>query len=300
MGSQLFHASAAAFAAFAALAGCKGSSPPPPSPSPAPSTVASVPASAASSSAPPPSRYHARDVKDGHHVIVSLTYTGKPRPTTFDLPAPYEAHCGTVHAASEALSVGGKGADGVNGAVVWLEGITEGAALPGDALTQDEKACSYSPHVFVGTVAQAIHLTNSDRGNHMVKVDFAGEPHLDDVTRVIGSGEGVILQPLPEWAGRIGRVTCPLHAWMSGWLLLFDHPYFAVTAAGVANMGRVPPGHYQLVVWHEGIDAPFDGKELHASDPASIRVPIDVGKTDVNLAFTLGDDGSISRSAPPK
>jgi hypothetical protein len=86
---------------------------------------------------------------------------------------------------------------------------------------------------------------------------------------------------------------------MSGWMFFFDHPYFAVSAEGVADMRKVPPGHHALVVWHEGIDATFDGKEeLHATEPVSIRVPIDVGNADVKVAVTLGDDGSLKVKGP--
>jgi hypothetical protein len=40
---------------------------------------------------------------------------------------------------------------------------------------------------------------------------------------------------------------------MSGFILVFAHPYFALTdEGGRYRLERVPPGEYRLVVWHEG------------------------------------------------
>lgn len=39
---------------------------------------------------------------------------------------------------------------------------------------------------------------------------------------------------------------------MAGSLLVFDHPYFAVTDEfGVFHLPRLPAGTYTIVVWHE-------------------------------------------------
>ena len=40
---------------------------------------------------------------------------------------------------------------------------------------------------------------------------------------------------------------------MSAFILVFNHRYFAVTAAdGQYQIARVPPGRYTLVAWNEG------------------------------------------------
>jgi hypothetical protein len=39
---------------------------------------------------------------------------------------------------------------------------------------------------------------------------------------------------------------------MQGWIVVVDHPYYAVTDAdGRFTLADVPPGDYQLDVWHE-------------------------------------------------
>jgi len=46
-----------------------------------------------------------------------------------------------------------------------------------------------------------------------------------------------------------------IHNWMSGWWLVLDHPYFAVTdEQGNFAIRDVPTGPQQVVVWHESLD----------------------------------------------
>jgi hypothetical protein len=46
--------------------------------------------------------------------------------------------------------------------------------------------------------------------------------------------------------------TCSIHAWMKGYVGVFNHPYFAVTDAdGKFTIKNAPAGKYRLMVWHE-------------------------------------------------
>ena len=48
------------------------------------------------------------------------------------------------------------------------------------------------------------------------------------------------------------KAKCDMHAWMSAWFVVTDHPYYAVTDAnGAFSLQDVPPGTYTLQVWHE-------------------------------------------------
>jgi hypothetical protein len=47
-------------------------------------------------------------------------------------------------------------------------------------------------------------------------------------------------------------ITCDLHSWMKSWVVVAEHPYYAVTdAAGAYRIAGVPPGRYRLRMWHE-------------------------------------------------
>jgi carboxypeptidase family protein len=46
-------------------------------------------------------------------------------------------------------------------------------------------------------------------------------------------------------------MKCDVHSWMSAWVFMSPHPYFAVTKDdGTFSIGDVPPGSYTVKVWH--------------------------------------------------
>ena len=49
-------------------------------------------------------------------------------------------------------------------------------------------------------------------------------------------------------------LTCDIHPWMKGYIMVFDHPFFAVTGRRwlVRDPGR-PGGSQNLVVWQETV-----------------------------------------------
>lgn len=48
------------------------------------------------------------------------------------------------------------------------------------------------------------------------------------------------------------RVECDLHSWMRAWVVVAEHPYYAVTdEQGAFTLGNVPAGRHTLEVRHE-------------------------------------------------
>jgi hypothetical protein len=73
----------------------------------------------------------------------------------------------------------------------------------------------------------------------------------------------------------IVRVFCDIHSHMNAFILVFSHPFFALTnAEGRYGIENVPPGSYNVIAWNEGI----------ASDPKPVAVPEGAA---AELDFTL-------------
>ena len=48
------------------------------------------------------------------------------------------------------------------------------------------------------------------------------------------------------------KLGCDVHRWMTAYVGVMTHPYFAVTdAKGTFTIGHVPAGTYTIKTWHE-------------------------------------------------
>ena len=73
----------------------------------------------------------------------------------------------------------------------------------------------------------------------------------------------------------IVRVFCDIHSHMNAFILVFSHPFFAMSdEEGRYRIDNVPPGTYNVIAWNEGT----------SSEPKPVTV-LDGGI--VELDFTL-------------
>lgn len=161
-------------------------------------------------------------------------------------------HCGK-ELPSEAILTAPDGA--LRNAVIYLE--IAGSPLPagasGSALVLRNEKCAFVPHVQAGVIGGKLTLTNEDPLLHNVHLFLK----MDRGRRTLinmglpGNVSGVDASRAFRRPGVI-EVRCDAHDWMTGWILLFEHPYFAVSdERGNFTVPNVPPGTYMLKVWHE-------------------------------------------------
>jgi hypothetical protein len=253
--------------------------------------TATATSTATATATPTSSTYRVHPVADGHAVEVHLVYAGKPR-APWTIPAAFASHCGGATAVADpSLEVDGKG--GVTGAVAWIDDLHEGDSPPTADVLEDQKGCAFSPHVVAMTAGAKLRLTNADHANHALRLEVAGGSDADAVMKMLPPGGSDTIPTSPAWADHVARVTCPIHAWMFGWAHFFEHPYFAVTRAGVARIEKVPPGTWHLSVWHEALDARFSDTAVVQGAPTHARFDVTVADHDVVRTLTLREDGAI-------
>ncbi|HEX9144367.1 MAG TPA: carboxypeptidase regulatory-like domain-containing protein [Candidatus Binatia bacterium] len=140
--------------------------------------------------------------------------------------------------------------NGIRNAVVSLQNPPPGTkwASNDSAVTMDQKQCAFVPRVVVVPVGGTVEFLNSDRLLHNVKSAGKENPPFNRAQPHARSISFKFKKP------EILRVDCDLHSWMRGWVVVAEHPFYAVTnEQGEFILDNVPPGKYSLQVWQESL-----------------------------------------------
>ena len=133
------------------------------------------------------------------------------------------------------------------GVVLWLEPVDRPVpALPPKRVEMLQKDKLFQPHVVAISLGSTVDLPNLDLIFHNAFSNFSGQP-FDVGLYAPRTSRAVTFRH----AG-IVRVFCNIHATMSAIIAVLNTPWYAVTqASGKYVIGGVPPGEYQLRIFHE-------------------------------------------------
>src|SRR5215467_696487 len=135
-----------------------------------------------------------------------------------------------------------------SGVVVWLEPRVNSVSppLPSRTAQMMQKNKMFTPHVLAVPLGGSVSFPNLDPIFHNAFSNFNGQI-FDVGLYKPGSSRTVVFKR----AGVV-RVFCNIHPQMSAVILVLDTPYFAVSnKAGAFEIDDVPPGEYQVHVFHE-------------------------------------------------
>ncbi len=181
--------------------------------------------------------------------IRGTVYFRGPPPTNPKLPIGGNPECAAQHS-GEARDPIVLVKDGrLQNAFVYVKAGLEKYvfAIPKDVVRIANRACIYQPRVSGVQVHQVVEFTNDDPNDHNVHGYAAGGP-FNRWLRGRGSSTSLKLRS-PEV---MVRLRCDIHPWMLGWIGVMTHPHFAVTGEDGAFAFRgLPPGDYEIAVWHE-------------------------------------------------
>ena len=144
-----------------------------------------------------------------------------------------------------------QGSRGVAAVVVNLEGVSKGKPFHDDStLVLENRACRFFHRTNAVTVGSTLEIRNTDpvlHNTHIRKDTRLGST-LINVSQPVGTK--AILKPLS--VPGMFDTRCDAHPFMVGSIHVFEHPYFSVTdETGSFEITKVPPGTYQLRIWHE-------------------------------------------------
>ena len=153
--------------------------------------------------------------------------------------------------------------------VVFLEPI-DGKTYPAPTahVEMDQKGLVFLPHVMAVQKGTPVDFLNSDNDRHNVYFLFEKTGETLDI------GTWGLGQTVTHAFDDTGVVItlCQLHLEMAAYILVFDHPFYAVTEfdsqsqTASFQISNVPPGEYRLNAWHKKLKLQGGGINVSIGD----------------------------------
>lgn len=197
---------------------------------------------------------------------------------TGDIPADTVPTASGQPACDAATEPVGNPSNDHSNTVVWIADAKTGKALPlNKRVEMSTEHCAIDPRIQTAVVGSGINMFNYDRLLHKLVYMRAGTNDTVAVMPFFNDGQVVASTALAQKPGVI-EISCTQHPWMHGYILVFDHPYYAVTSNdGSFKIDSLPPGSYKLMVWHEGAAKPVER-------PIKVTAG-EISKADLSLAL---------------
>jgi hypothetical protein len=153
--------------------------------------------------------------------------------------------------------------------VITLAGVKAAAPYP-DPMVTNEK-CRFVPRVQVARPGAPMKTTSHDPLLHTTNAALDGGRTLFNVGLPVPN---MVVTRNMNGPGLV-RITCNTHTWMRGYIMVTDEMAAVTGPDGKFRLTGVPPGTYELRVWHESLKA------------AAVKVAVKAGAaSDVALALT--------------
>jgi plastocyanin len=184
-------------------------------------------------------------------VTGTVTFTGTP-PTLKPLAMSADPACAKKHSKpvpDERLTLGS--GNTMANIVVWVsKGLPSGKTYPAPTTPAvlDQKGCQYLPHAQGIMVGQPYRILNSDGILHNVHSLPKVNPQFNKpMPATLKETTTTFAKPEPVF-----QIKCDVHPWMTAYVGVFSHPFFAVTGTdGKFSISGLDAGTYEITAWHE-------------------------------------------------
>jgi len=137
---------------------------------------------------------------------------------------------------------------GLANVFVKLQGAFPQTPVPSQPVVIDQRGCLYAPRVVGVRVGQTVLIKNSDPFLHNVHSSSKANSSFN----VGQPSAGAVFEFKPRSEETMLKLGCELHRWMTAYMGIVSHPYFAVSGpAGVFEITKVPVGTHTIQAWHE-------------------------------------------------
>lgn len=199
-----------------------------------------------------------------------IRYVGSRVVPPLRVPADAVAICGKTQP-SPALAVSNDGR--LANAVVSLDGVRANAPPAAREAFITQEACRFEPHVVAVPVGSRLTFVNTDMCLHNVHLLSAGVT-VANIGMPLKGQKSKLPISVTAKPGNV-RFKCDVHAWMDGYVHVFDHPWFAVTdRSGAFRIEGVPPGTYDLRIQHELLGSSVRKVTVTAANDTNLDVDL--------------------------
>jgi hypothetical protein len=205
-------------------------------------------------------------------IIGGVKFTGAPPKLPMIVVSKDQEYCGES-LSNETYLIDPTG--GLQNAVVFLEAAPSGLPPGTQKLNVVENnGCRYVPRIAAMQKGERLRIKNNDPKLH-IPHSYLKEKTVFMLSLPFKNTALEATQKIREPG--VLKLVCDTHAWMLGYLHVFEHPYFAVTdEKGNFTIPNVPAGRYTLHAWHE--DAGVKNQEITVSESAELRVGFEFSK----------------------
>ena len=222
------------------------------------------------------------------NVTGTVMYEGDA-PERPALTATKDQHCvdAVQGTKSEALVV--SKSKGIKNVVIYARVRGAEVTLPEDNPVMDQVGCAYYPHVLVVPMGATVDITSSDPVAHNVH----SHAQKNEAPNFMVQEKNVI--PYKMVKDEPIKLTCDIHAWMTGYIVAVNSNFYTVTGykdaedkwissdayeksedTGKYTLENLPAGRARVIAWHEELGTANKTVEVTADG-------------DVNVNFTSAD-----------